>query len=89
LKEEIENQESKKIADEKQVKIVMDMLKRRFGIQETAFLEKWMSEAIKKLKEEIENQKCKKVVDEKQKQIVMNVLKRGRISIQEIALLTK
>jgi uncharacterized protein with GYD domain len=85
--EEIENQESKKIADEKQKQIAMDMLKRGFSIHEIALLTNWTDETIKKLKEEIENQESKKIADEKQKQTAMNMLKRG-FDIQEIALFT-
>jgi uncharacterized protein with GYD domain len=85
--DEIENQESKKIADEKQKQIAMDMLKRGFSVHEIALLTNWTDETIKKLKEEIENQESKKIVDEKKKQIAMDILKRGS-SIHEIALLT-
>jgi uncharacterized protein with GYD domain len=85
--DEIENQESKKIADEKQKQIAMDILKRGSSIHEIALLTNWTDEAIKKLKDEIENQESKKIVDEKQKQTAMDMLKRG-FDIQEIALLT-
>jgi GTP cyclohydrolase II len=62
LKEEIENQESKKIVDEKQKQIAMDMLKRGFGIQEIALLTNWIDET-KKLKEATMNQKFESALD--------------------------
>jgi GTP cyclohydrolase II len=85
--EEIENQEFKKVTDEKKKQIAMDMLKRGFGIQEIALLTNWTDEAIKKLKEEVMNQESKRMTHEKKKQIAMDMLKSG-FGIQEIALLT-
>jgi hypothetical protein len=50
LKEEIENQEFKKVADEKQKQTAIDMLKKGISIQQVAFLTKWTDEDIKKIK---------------------------------------
>jgi uncharacterized protein with GYD domain len=71
LKNEIENQEFKKVTDKKKKRITMDMLKRGFGIQEIALLTNWIDEAIKKLKEVTMNQKFESVLD-LEYQIVLN-----------------
>jgi GTP cyclohydrolase II len=84
---EMEDQEFKKVTDEKKKQIATDMLKRGFDVQEITLFTNWTDEVIKKLKEEVVNQESKRMTDEKKKQISMDMLKRG-FGIQEIALFT-